>query len=61
SMARFFTVKQVVGILSGLGLKVTSYVATLGKGVGDYYEEPRMVNGDEAEGYGFVCINAVKP
>jgi ubiquinone/menaquinone biosynthesis C-methylase UbiE len=61
SMARFFTVKQVVDILSGLGLKVTSYVATLGKGVGDYYEEPRMVNGDEAEGYGFVCINAVKP
>ena len=60
SRARFLTVKWVTETLKGLGLKVTSYVATLSKGVGEYYEAPNFTDYTNAGKYGFVCINAVK-
>ncbi|WP_291767628.1 class I SAM-dependent methyltransferase [Caldivirga sp. UBA161] len=60
SRARFLTVKWITEALTGLGVKVTGYVATFSRGVGEYYEAPSNVDQINAGRYGFVCINAVK-
>lgn len=61
SRARFFSVKEVVDMLGAVGLKVSEEaVATLSRGVGNYYEEPSLVKLAEAERYGFVCIVSTK-
>ncbi|ABW01254.1 class I SAM-dependent methyltransferase [Caldivirga maquilingensis] len=60
SRARFLTIKQVTEALIRLGVRVTGYVATLSRGVGEYYEAPSVINNSDAGRYGFVCVNAVK-
>lgn len=60
SRARFLSVKWITETLTRLGVKVTGYVATLSRGVGEYYEAPSNVDHANAGKYGFVCINAVK-
>jgi len=61
SRARFLTLNQLEGIVMKLGFRITNRIATLGSGVGDYYEEPREVSRAQASDYGFVCIKAVRP
>ncbi len=59
SAAHFYRVGEVVEMLRSLGFVVDDRaVATLSRGVGDYYEEPRIVSLEEAENYGFVCVTA---
>jgi hypothetical protein len=60
SRARFLTIREVRGIIEGSGLRIMGYVATLGSGVGEYYEEPREVGEGDAGNYGFVCIRSMK-
>lgn len=61
SMAHFYTVGEVKNVLESLGFSVSDKaVAVLSRGVGDYYEEPRVVTLREAEGFGFACIEAVR-
>lgn len=61
SVAHFYTVNEVREILESLGFTVSSKaVAVLSRGVGDYLEEPQIVELHAAEKFGFVCIEAVR-
>ena len=61
STAHFYTVKELVGMLREVGFVIDEEViATLSRGVGDYYEEPKTVSLGEAEDYGFVCVTATR-
>ncbi len=61
-MAHFYTVGEVKEVLESLGFTVSDKaVAVLSRGgVGDYHEEPQVVDLSKAEGFGFACIEAVK-
>ncbi len=59
--ARFYTVQELKELLESLGFSVNDKaIAVLSRGVGDYFEEPRLVELTEAENYGFTCIEAVR-
>ena len=61
SVAHFYTVGEVRDVLESLGFSVGDRaVVVLSRGVGDYYEEPRVVKLEEAERFGFACIEALR-
>ncbi|WP_054852968.1 class I SAM-dependent methyltransferase [Vulcanisaeta distributa] len=61
SVAHFYTVNEVREALESLGFAVSGKaVAVLSRGVGDYSEEPQIVELHAAERFGFVCIEAVR-
>ncbi|MEM1596950.1 MAG: methyltransferase domain-containing protein [Pyrobaculum sp.] len=62
SKARFYTVAEVVAMAASAGLTPARAVATLSYGPdgGERYEEPRDVSLEEAERFGFVCVEFKK-
>ncbi len=57
SHAKFYTVKEVIDLASKLGAKLNKIYATLKNPPGEeVYEEPVAVTPQEAEKYGFVCM-----
>ncbi|GAB6947880.1 methyltransferase domain-containing protein [Vulcanisaeta sp. JCM 16161] len=61
SVAHFYTIGEVKDVLESLGFTVSDKaVAVLSRGVGDYYEEPQVVDLGRAEGFGFACIEAIR-
>ncbi|WP_069807639.1 class I SAM-dependent methyltransferase [Vulcanisaeta thermophila] len=60
SAAHFYTVREVSELLREVGFRISRIVATLSRGLGDYEDGAYTVSVDEAERYGFVCIEAIK-
>lgn len=61
SKAKFYSVKNVIDIASEIGLRPAKIIATMSRepGKGEFIEEVRHVSAEEAENYGFVCIEFV--
>lgn len=60
SRANLLTLRWLEGALTRVGFRIEGYVATLGRGVGEYFEEAKWVNESEASSYGFVCVKSIK-
>ncbi|MEZ0319696.1 MAG: methyltransferase domain-containing protein [Pyrobaculum sp.] len=62
SKARFYTVAEVVAFAEMAGLRPSKAVATLSypPEAGERYEKPREVSLQEAERFGFVCVEFIK-
>lgn len=61
SHARFYSVGEVIELASKTGFKPRRVVSTLSYPPGEKrFEKPRKVSLEEAEGYGFTCIEFVK-
>lgn len=60
SRARFLRTSEVVKMGMDSGLRLDTIVATLSRGVGEYFEEPRIVSLEEVGGFGFVCVSFIK-
>ena len=55
--ARFYTVSEIIKMASRMGLKPNKIMGVLKRGPGiEILEKPATLSADEAERYGFVCI-----